>query len=72
MILPMIIFSIMLIERNITLNKITLLQCTAVEQAVACTPVTQRARVRSPVGSSFLGETFSRFFLTCKTNVKKL
>ena len=34
--------------------------------------VTQRARVRSPVGTSFLGEVFSEFFLTCKTNVRKL
>ena len=34
---------------------------TAVEQAVACAPVTQRARVRSPVGTSFLGEVFQGF-----------
>ena len=34
---------------------------TAVGQAVACTPVTQRARVRSQVGTSFLGEIFSGF-----------
>ena len=34
----------------------------AVEQAVACTPVTQWARVRYPVGRSFLGEVFSVFF----------
>ena len=45
---------------------------TAVEQAVACAPVTQRALVRSPVGTSFLGEGFSEFFLTCNTNVRKL
>ena len=45
---------------------------TVVGQAAACAPVTQRARVRSPVGTSFLGEVFSRFFLTCKTNVRKL
>ena len=32
---------------------------TAVGQAVACAPVTQEARVRSPVGTSFLGEVFS-------------
>ena len=32
---------------------------TAVGQAVACAPITQRARVRSPVGTSFLGEVFS-------------
>ena len=44
----------------------------AVVQAVACAPVTQRARVRSPVGTSFLGEVFSGFFLTRKTNVGKL
>ena len=29
---------------------------TAVEQAVACGPVTQRVRVRSPAGTSFMGE----------------
>ena len=45
---------------------------TAVEQAVACTLVTQRARVRFPVGTGFLGEVFSGFFLTCETNVGKL
>ena len=31
---------------------------TAVEQVVACALVTQRARVRSPVGTGFLGEVF--------------
>ena len=41
-------------------------------KVVACAPVKQWARVRSPVGTSFLGEVFSRFFLTCKTNVGKL
>ena len=41
-------------------------------QTVACAPVTQQVRVRSPVGTSFLGEVFSGFFLTCKTNVRKL
>ena len=45
---------------------------TAVEQVVAYASVTQRARVRSPVGTDFLGEVFSGFFLTCKTNVRKL
>ena len=45
---------------------------TTVEQAVACTPVTQWARVRSSVRTSFLGEGFSGFFLSCKTNVRKL
>ena len=29
---------------------------TTVEQVVACAPVTQRARVRTPVGTGFLGE----------------
>ena len=43
-----------------------------VEQVVACALVTQRARVRFPVGTYFLGEVFSVFFLTCKTNVRKL
>ena len=45
---------------------------TAVRQVVPCTPVMQRARVRSPVGTSFLGVVFLGFFLTCKTNVRKL
>ena len=45
---------------------------TAVEQVVACALVTQRARVRSPVGTSCLGEVFSGFFLACKMNVRKL
>ena len=48
------------------------MQSTAVAQVVACALVTQRARVRSPVGTGFLGEVFSGFFLTCKTNVRKL
>ena len=34
---------------------------TAVGQAVAWAPVKQRVRVRSPVGTSFLGEGFSGF-----------
>ena len=34
---------------------------TAVDQAVGCAPVTQRARVRSPVGTSFLGEVYRGF-----------
>ena len=45
---------------------------TAVEQAVAWAPVAHRARVRFPVGTCFLGEVFSGFFLTCKTNVRKI
>ena len=46
---------------------------TAVEQVVACALVTQRARVRFPVGTGFLGEVFFwGFSLTCKTNVGKL
>ena len=44
---------------------------TAVDQAVAFAPVTQWAQVRSPVRTSFLGEVFSGFFLTRKTNVWK-
>ena len=43
----------------------------AVEQAVACAPATQRARVRSPFGTGFLGEGFSGFFLTCKKKIRK-
>ena len=34
---------------------------TAVEQAVAWEPVTQRVRVQSPVGTGFLGEFFRGF-----------
>ena len=33
-------------------------ESTAVGQAAACAPATQRALVRSPVGTSFLGEVF--------------
>ena len=36
-------------------------QSTALEQVVACALVTQRARVRSPVGTGFLGVVFSGF-----------
>ena len=35
---------------------------TAVEQAVECAPITQQTRVRSPVGTSFLGEVFFGVF----------
>ena len=45
---------------------------TTVEQVVACALVTQRARVRSPVGTGYLGEVFSGFFLTYKANLRKL
>ena len=46
---------------------------TVVEQAAARASVTQRAWVRSPIETSFLGEVFfSGFFLTCRTNVRKL
>ena len=45
---------------------------TAVGQVVACMPVMQRAQVQFPVGTSFLGEVFLGFFLTCKTKVRKL
>ena len=53
-------------------KKIKSQKSTSVEQAVACAPFTQQARVRSPIGTSFVGEVFSVFNLTCKTNVKKL
>ena len=61
-------------QENLILNTCGLARhmTTAVGQVVACVPVMQRARVRSPVGTSFLGEAFSWFFLTCKTNVRKL
>ena len=46
-------------------NRVLLQQeSTAVGQAVAWAPVTQRARVRSSVGTSFLGEVFSVFFFS--------
>ena len=32
----------------------------------------QRTRIRSPVGTGFLGEVFSGFFLIHKINVRKL
>ena len=35
---------------------------TAVEQAVACESVQQRARIRCPIGASFLGEVYIRDF----------
>ena len=40
---------------------------TAVEQAVTGASITEWPRVRSPVGTSFVGEVFWGFFLTCKT-----
>ena len=39
-----------------------IVKSTAVEQVVACALVTQRARVRSPVGTGFLGEVFFGVF----------
>ena len=39
-----------------------ILLSTAVEQVAACALVTQRARVRSPVGTNFLGEDFFGVF----------
>ena len=44
-------------------------RCGAGDNMRACP---QWARFRSPVGTSFLGEIFSGFFLTFKTNVRKL
>ena len=40
---------------------LVILESTAVEHVVACALVTQRARVRSPVGTGFLGEVFRGF-----------
>ena len=40
-------------------SEILILMSTAVEQAVWCAPVTKRARVRSPVAKSYLGDCFS-------------
>ena len=37
-------------------------ESTALEQVVACALVTQRAQVRSPVGTGFLGEVFFGVF----------
>ena len=47
---------------NLIEHKISKTESTAVGQVVACTPVTQRARVRYPVGTSFLGEGFFQGF----------
>ena len=58
-----------LIEHKDFVSLCTVHRCGTV---VACALVTQRARVLFPVGTSFLGEVFSGFFLTCKTNVRKL
>ena len=57
---------------NSVFKHLQIVQSTALGQAEACAPVTQRALVRSPVGTCFLGEVFSGFFLTRKTNVRKL
>ena len=54
------------------LNNVQDIASTAVDEVEACVLVTQRARVRSPVGTGFLGEAFSGFFLTCKSNVEIL
>ena len=42
-------------------SKFNIYKSTAVCQVVACAPVTQWAWVRSPVGTSFLGEVFRGF-----------
>ena len=42
------------------------------EQAVKCAPVTQRTRVRSPVGTSFLGGVFSVVFPHLLDKCRKL
>ena len=44
---------------------------TAVGQAVACAPFTQRARVRSPVGTGFLGEVFFAVFPHLSDNCRE-
>ena len=55
------------------MERLVMLYCLAdVGQVMACTSVTQWVRVRSPVRTSFLGEVFSGFSLTYKTNVRKL
>ena len=59
-----------IVNGNLSIENVK--KSTAVGQAVACAPVTQRARVRSPVGTGFLGEVFLGFFLACKINVRKL
>ena len=41
------------------------------EQRGSCGPVTQRARSRSPVGTSFLGEVFWGGFLTYRDEFQK-
>ena len=45
-----------------THSGLPVLVSTAVAQVLGCALVTQRARVRSPVGTSFLGEVFFGVF----------
>ena len=47
-------------KTNVHTKTIYNMLSTAVEQAVACAPVTQRARVQSPVRTSFLDDAFSQ------------
>ena len=53
------------------LQLIILEPSTAMGQAVACAPGTQRAGVPSPVGTSFLGEVFSVVFLIYKNKCQE-
>ena len=62
---PTSMIAFLAVEKNVEVTR-------WVEQVVACALVTQRARVRSPVRTSFLGDLFSGFFLTCNTNISKL
>ena len=64
-------FSVFRNINSINNYKIWRLYQSEVHHCGAGAPVTHRARVRSPVGTSFLGELFSEFFLTCQTNVRK-
>ena len=43
-------------------NIINIQKTTALEQVIACSPLTQRARVRSPIGTSFRDEFFFGVF----------
>ena len=58
-------------SRGGNIDRLIMKLSTAVDQVLACAPVTQRTRVRSPVGRSSWVRFFG-FFLTCKTNVRKL
>ena len=53
-------------------NIINIQKTTALEQVIACSLLHAASPGSIPGRDSFLGEVFPGFFLTCKTNVRKL